>query len=384
MNNIFYILKKELLETFRDKKSLLMMLVIPFLIPLMIIGFSALYNSDEYSEPKEYNIGFNYELSEYEKELAKEMEINTIIKSEKDLKVDYIKEEIDLYVTKINNKYILNGNDDLSSTYSISLMNLFYENYKQYLQTEYFIKNNINVNDVMNIINIEENIEVKEEDIIDFTSNYIVNYAFIFILMAMTVSASYPSSDTTAGEKERGTLETLFTFPIKSKDIIIGKVLSVSISTIITGLLSLILTIFSLTVCNYTFEIYKDTSIMLNGIEILYSLIIIITYSIMISGLSIAISSHSKTFKEAQSALTPLMFISMFPSMIAFMIEVNSSLILSIIPFINYTVIFSEIINNNINLLQISCMIISTILLIIIILLLVIRQYKSEKVLFSN
>ena len=73
MNNIIYILKKELLETFRDKKSLLMMLLVPFLIPLMIIGFSALYNSDEYTEPTEYNIGFNYELSDYEKDLANEM-----------------------------------------------------------------------------------------------------------------------------------------------------------------------------------------------------------------------------------------------------------------------------------------------------------------------
>ena len=43
--------------------------------------------------------------------------------------------------------------------------------------------------------------------------------------MAITVSATYPSTDSTAGEKERGTLETLLTFPIRSKDIIVGKFL---------------------------------------------------------------------------------------------------------------------------------------------------------------
>ena len=41
-NNVFNILKKELRETFRDKKSLTMMLIIPIMIPLLVIGISAL------------------------------------------------------------------------------------------------------------------------------------------------------------------------------------------------------------------------------------------------------------------------------------------------------------------------------------------------------
>ena len=53
-------------------------------------------------------------------------------------------------------------------------------------------------------------------------------------MMAITVSATYPATDTTAGERERGTLETLLTFPIKSKDIIVGKFLGVTVSSIIT------------------------------------------------------------------------------------------------------------------------------------------------------
>ena len=57
----------------------------------------------------------------------------------------------------------------------------------------------------------------------NFFANYIKNYAFLFIIMAITLSSTYPATDTTAGERERGTLETLLTFPIKSKDIIIGK-----------------------------------------------------------------------------------------------------------------------------------------------------------------
>lgn len=88
--------------------------------------------------------------------------------------------------------------------------------------------------------------------------------------MAITVSATYPATDATAGEKERGTLETLLTFPIKSKDIIIGKFLSVSLSSIITGIVSLLLMIVSLIIANGMFDIYKDVDLMLSTSSLIF------------------------------------------------------------------------------------------------------------------
>ena len=201
--------------------------------------------------------------------------------------------------------------------------------------------------------------------------------------MAITVSATYPATDATAGEKERGTLETLLTFPIKSKDIIIGKLLSVTLSSIITGLLSLILAILSIIYIQNTFDIYNGTNL-LNAPIIISSIIIIIAFSIMISGLCIAIASMSKTFKEAQSALTPLTFIAFLPGMIAFMLNISSNWLLSIIPFINFSIIFTDITNGNLNILNLILMFTSTILIIILVIYYIIKQYKSEKVLFTN
>ena len=202
--------------------------------------------------------------------------------------------------------------------------------------------------------------------------------------MAITVSATYPATDTTAGEKERGTLETLLTFPIKSKDIIIGKFLSVTLSSIITGIVSLLLMLGSLYLVNGMFKIYDGVNLMLSPMSILFTVMVIIAYSFLISGLCIAIASKCKTFKEAQSALTPLTFISLFPGMIAFMIDIQSSTLLSMIPFINYTLIFDGIINGNADILQVILMFVSTIVIIGIVLGIIIKQYKSEKVLFSN
>ena len=381
MNNLWNILKKELREMFRDKKSLSMMLVIPIFVPLIVLGMSALFDVQANKDIEEYNkIGFAYELSEEEKNIAKEIDIEVIEGNTDELKNKYENDEIDLYITKEGNKYIINGNDSEVTTYAKTLMESYFNVYKEYLQSGYLQENNVNPNDVLNIITVEENITEEENMFV----SYIRNYAFVFIIMAITVSATYPATDTTAGERERGTLETLLTFPIKSRDIIVVKFLAVTIASILTGIISLILAIISVAIAQNAFSIYEGLNIMFSPISIVLSVIIIIAYSFFISGLCIAIASSSKTFKEAQSALTPLTFISLFPGMIAFMIGVTGTPLLSIIPFINYVVVFTDTSAGNVDWLNIALMVISTIIYISIVLTYIIKQYKSEKILFSK
>ena len=380
-NNLWNILKKELRELFRDKKSLAMMLVIPIFIPLLVIGMSALFESQVSKDVSEYNkIGFAYEMTDIEKSIAEEMNIEIVNGNEEELKQKYDEGEIDLYITKQDNKYVINTDGSDNSAFASSLMETYFNTYKQYLQQSYLQENNINPDEVLNIITVEEN--VIEQD--NYFANYIKNYAFLFIMMAITVSATYPATDTTAGERERGTLETLLTFPIKSKDIIVGKFLGVTVSSIITGIISLALAIISLVVTKNMFSIYEGVDVMFSPLTILFAVIVIIAYSFFISGLCIAIASTSKTFKEAQSALTPLTFISFFPGMIAFMMGITTTPILSIVPFLNFTLIFTDINNGTIDLLNIGLMAVSTIIYISLVFAHIIKQYKSEKVLFAK
>ena len=380
-NNLWNILKKELRELFRDKKSLAMMLVIPIFIPLLVIGMSALFESQVSKDVSEYNkIGFAYEMSEVEKSIAEEMNIEIINGTDEELKQKYDNGEINLYITKQDNKYIINTDGSDNSTFASGLMDTYFNTYKQFMQQSYLQENNINPDEVLNIITVEEN--VIEQD--NYFANYIKNYAFLFIMMAITVSATYPATDTTAGERERGTLETLLTFPIRSKDIIVGKFLGVTVSSIITGIISLVLAIISLVITKNMFSIYEGVDVMFSPLTILFAVIVIIAYSFFISGLCIAIASTSKTFKEAQSALTPLTFISFFPGMIAFMMGITTTPILSIVPFLNFTLIFTDINNGTIDLLNIGLMAVSTIVYISLVFAHIIKQYKSEKVLFAK
>ena len=379
MNNLLNVLKKELREMFRDKKTMSLMLIVPFMIPLLVLGMSYLFDSEVNQKQDEYKkIGFSYKLSSEEKEIAKSLKIKIYEDNIDSLKKKYEDEKIDLYVVKKDDTYIMMGNDNERTSYATSVMDVYFQTFKEYLERKNLTSLGID-NNILEPFKVKTKISKTE----NYFSNYITTYAFLFIIMAITVSSTYPATDTTAGEKERGTLETLLTFPIKSRDIILGKFLGVSISSIITGMVSLILTIISLYIANNSFELYKDVNLMLPVSAYIFVSIIIVAYSLLISGLCIAIASKAKTFKEAQSALTPLTFITFFPGMIALIMNIKLTPVLSLIPFLNYNLIFQDIINNKYDIVNILCMFISTVVVIGIVLKIIIKQYKSERVLFE-
>ena len=197
-SNLWNILKKELREMFRDKKSLAMMLIIPFMIPLIVIGMSALFEQQMNKPIEEYNkIGLAYEIDTIEKDIIKGIGIDYICDTEENLKEKYNYGLIDLYVTKEENKYTINGENNDTTTYASTLVEKYITTYKEYLQNEYLTNHKISPNEVINIITLDQNIIEKE----NFYANYITVYAFLFIIMAITVSATYPATDTTAGEK---------------------------------------------------------------------------------------------------------------------------------------------------------------------------------------
>ena len=73
MNNVFITIKKELRTILRDKKSLMMMLITPIMIPLFIFIFSYVYDKlMNTNENEKYYVGINYNLNDIEKNLINE------------------------------------------------------------------------------------------------------------------------------------------------------------------------------------------------------------------------------------------------------------------------------------------------------------------------
>lgn len=384
-NRILITIKKELRGIIRDKKSLMMMLVTPILIPIFILLFSYMYETmlDKDESTNTYNIGVNYTYTKEEKKSLKELNLNIKqYKSKNELQDSYKKGKIDLYVIKSNNNYKIYENEsNQNSIYATSIYTKYLDSINKYLGDNYLDSINASKDKVYNNITYEyKKLEGKN----DFV-NQVISTGLMFVVMAITLTSIYSATDATAGEKERGTLETLLTFPIKKEELLTGKYLAITISCIITTILSLILTVISLKISSNIFSFYKDAVININMTTLLLALIIMISYSFFISGACIAIASFSKTFKEAQSALTPLSFTVMIPMFLEILdIKLNSSL--SLIPVISHTMLLEQVICNTLTtttIINIFLMFTSTILITIIIIKIITKVYKSEKILFS-
>ena len=380
MNNILITLKKELKLIIRDKKSLLMMAITPLFIPIFVILMSYIYeeltvNKDD----KTYQIGVNYELSSTERELLSDEVKYAVYSSSKELKEAYNSNKILAYIVKDNNSYNIYANiQSEDGSIVTSLITNYLDNYNNYLGQSYLVNNNIDLSKVYNNLNYNVT-EIKGESIF---GNQIILMAITFTIMAITLSCIYTSTDTTAGEKERGTLETILTFHSSRKELIFGKYLAISISGIVTLLIGVLLSIVSLYYVKNSFSIYDNVIFNINTITILLTILILLFYTLFISGLCITIASFTKSFKEAQSALTPISLVTCIPMFLE-MLNINISGVLSFIPIINHTIVINNILTSSININNILITIISSIIYIIVLLLFINKMYKSEKILFN-
>ena len=380
MNNILITLKKELKLIIRDKKSLLMMAITPLFIPIFVILMSYIYEELTVNkEDKTYQIGVNYELSSTERELLSDEVKYTVYSSSKELKEAYNSNKRLAYIVKDNNSYNIYANiQSEDGSMVTSLITNYLDNYNNYLGQSYLVNNNIDLSKVYNNLNYNVT-EIKGESIF---GNQIILMAITFTIMAITLSCIYTSTDTTAGETERGTLETILTFPIRRKELIFGKYLAISISGIVTLLIGVFLSIVSLYYVKNSFSIYDNVIFNINTITILLTILILLFYTLFISGLCITIASFTKSFKEAQSALTPISLVTCIPMFLE-MLNINISGVLSFIPIINHTIVINNILTSSININNILITIISSIIYIIVLLLFINKMYKSEKILFN-
>ena len=384
MNNIIITIKKELRAILRDKKSLMMMLVIPIMIPLYIILFSYVYDDmmKEDTDKKDYLVGVNYELSEEEKSITNELSLETKYGTKKELSKLYEDNEITAYIIKEDNKYTIYSNTKEQNSAEVTVIaSQYLDTYNYMLGHQYLANFPVDFDKVDNSITIE----TKELKGTSQMVNMLLFVGVVYAMMGISLTAIYGVTDTIAGEKERGTLETLLTFPIKSSELVIGKYLAITISCIISSILSSILIIVSIMLSSKMFSIYDDAIININPFSILITMLLMISYSVFISGLCISIASFTKSYKEAQSALSPVNFITMIP-MIFYITEIPLDAKLSFVPIVSHTMFINDLITvglSNNMILYLLIIIISTIFYSGILIYVIIKLFKNERVLFG-
>lgn len=380
MSSIIITIKKELRSMFRDKKTMTTILAFPLLIPVMIFLYGYMYDATE--DTTKYKIGINYEPNTTEISLMSEANLEYQVYEDENTLIDaYNNKEISLYIEydKNESKYYLYVNEDSEegmyvSNYAISYL----KGYNDYLAELYLIGEDIDVDKAYNNINYEV-VDLEGEN---FILVMMFTVSFTYIIMAIVMATSNMATTATAVEKENGTMETLLTFPIRIKDLVIGKYLATVIMGFISSIVGLVLTLGSLLIATNYFEVFKDISFNFNIISVLISILIVILASLFISGLSILVTSFAKSYKEAQSMCSTLNMLTVIPMFITILgMEINRWYYL--IPILNYTQILMDIFSGNIDIIAVLMIVISSIIYVVIVIAYILKQYKYEKVLFS-
>ena len=174
----------------------------------------------------------------------------------------------------------------------------------------------------------------------------------IVLLMMLILGALYPAVDLTAGEKERGTLETLLVSGARPVDVMAAKYLTVSAVAIVTALANLaaMAATFSF---GLSFGEKMTTSFQLTGGQVLTMLACLVPAALLLSGVSLAVASTARTFKEGQSLMSPLMLVCLAPALLSQMPGVELNDFTALVPLLNVALLIKASVLGNATLVQV-------------------------------
>lgn len=165
----------------------------------------------------------------------------------------------------------------------------------------------------------------------------------MMVIIMVMLGAFYPAVDLTAGEKERGTMETLLTAPAKATEIILGKFLTVSCISITSALInlgSMALAIFYLLQAGGMSE--TQLNFKLDASTGLIIFLQLIPVSVFFSSSMLAVAVLARSYKEAQNYLTPLYILVVIPITLSALPGTELTVSSAWIPVINVTMLMKE------------------------------------------
>lgn len=382
MRNILTIMKKELSRVFKDTKLIFSVFILPGLIIFILYSImgNALSNMVTSEEVNIYTYEVPAEVIESINTMgeANMIEINYYDNNE-NLLVEDIKDlvndgTIDLAIYFDNNEIIYYYKSTKMSSYSA--LNVFLSALNQ------FDDNKLVIDGIEYTGSSGEDLVTNEEFEKESSRQMTAILPMLIMTFLFTGALSF-GPESIAGDKERGTIATLLATPTKRSEIALGKILSLSILSILAGLSSFIGVIFSLPrlmggSMGGNVQLQYGISDYLGILGVLASAVLVI-----ISVVSI-ISAYAKTIKEATSYSSPFMVLTMIIGISNLFMTGTPKMITSIIPLYNVVQSLNMILAFNFDLTYFLMTIGSNLLLSVLLAYVLTLQFKSEKIMFSK
>lgn len=357
MKETVTIIKKELLEIFRDRRSIAIILMPLFIFPVLSIGLE--YLSDE--SQTEINMSVVSDSSVAEEKIKsfsvnnKNLNINLVCKGNPHLTL--LDREIDCYISiedgLLNIVYNSASIDSLLSAMKIN--ESFQEYYNLTLSESY--------SEILQLRLIDETGKIT--NLSEIASSVIAPLVLIILIFQNTSSLA---NDIFAGEKERKTIEMLLLSGAKKQSIYCGKCIAITIMMLINALIGLVSFILT-----FGTEIKK-----LNMVVAIVILLMILIVSVFIA---VTVSMRSKSMKNSQMLNDIIMVL---PSGITLLLILGffkgEGIIYRFIPFLNLLIEYRDVFVGEVNLVDIVIALISNMVLILMLIVGSVRYMESEKI----
>ena len=399
MNKILTLIRKEVLDILRDKKTLIVMVAVPILLyPAMIIGMVLIMNMVASSQQEtihtaaysskyeEYAAALQEIYDENEEDFDLKLELMPLDEADKEAKADsydawlsFAEDEKGLNIiveytsTNQDSGYTEGILEDLARLYKDKVLE---EKLGDYGLTEEFLTP----------VTYEAKDSVSESE--SFGMNLGGSIGMMLIVTIM-LGAFYPAMDVTTGEKERGTLETLLTLPVSNFQMIMSKYIAVSLFACATAVLSLaslgasVLFLVNSVTDEMSGEFAGiDFSMMLGWMPVL--LLAMIVTALFITAFCMCFCVFAKSFKEANNYITPVMFFVMFASMVGMLPSAELDYKTSLIPIVNVSLLIKQVMAQQMNLALAGITIGTNFCYSVLIVWILSKIYDSENVLFCD
>ena len=383
--------RKELIETLRDRRTLIIMVLLPLVLyPLVVLTLgqgAAAQRLDQ--QEKTSRIGFTGPRWERMERALAEVERVEIARPST---VDHLRAgKVDLLV-QVPDAF----SKELKRDGTVSLSLRFLRNSDRSMEAlrrarEALLKLTNKLRDERLTskglpLTLAEPMKLEEQDLATskaMGAKILAGALPLMVVLMVLLGAFYPAIDLTAGEKERGTLETLLVSPVRRTDIITGKFLVVATIALATGVLNLGSMGLSFYLGFRTFLVTADINLDLPWNHLGLTVLALVPASIFYAAVMLAVASLARSFKEAQNLLTPVYMVFMMPSMLAMLPWVKLTPVSAMVPAVNIALLTREIITGNLEILPLVICLLSSLLYTAAALKLAARIYSSERLLFA-
>ena len=400
MQGIFVVFKKEFLDTIRDRRTLVAMVLMPLvLFPVLFVGGSWLVQSQmEEAAEESLTVAVLGEdgqkaSARFQKQLAAASNVNVA----PDVPVDTARARIQggewdaaivfassfqqqVTAKKAGVVELIYESDDDSDVMLDRLRPLL-DQYEQHLLRARFQAMGLSTEATRAVQVQEVNLASEKAQMAQQVGGFLPYMFLIFCFMG----AMYPALDMGAGEKERGTLETLLTAPVSRFQFLVGKTLTITLAGLFAAVVSVLSIMGSVWFIEDIPETMLETAMSIlspSVVGVLLSLLVPLT--VFFAAAQLSLSFYAKSFKEAQSIVSPLTIAVLFPAFIGLLPGFSLNTTTALIPVLNVALATKDALAGTLGMGHLALVYASLLALAAASLVVCMYMIRSERVLFRT